>query len=56
MGHLTALSQRERSAILDVQGAELEGDVTTCEALAMVIARFGTVVGLAPRWHVQDRP
>ena len=56
MGHLTALSQRERTAILDVQGAEVERGVTTDEALAMVLARFGAVVGTAPQWYVQDRP
>jgi len=54
MDHLTALSQRERAAILDVQGAELEGDVTNGEALAMVLARVGAAYGTAPRWCVQD--
>jgi len=56
MGHLTALSQRERTAIIDVQGAEVERGVTNGEALAMVLARFGAVVGAAPQWYVQDRP
>jgi len=56
MGHLTALSQRERAAIVEVQEAELERDVTNGEALAMVLARFGAVFGTAPQWYVQDRP
>lgn len=56
MGHLTALSQRERAAIVKVQEAELERDVTAGEALAMVLARFGAVVGTAPQWYVQERP
>jgi hypothetical protein len=56
MGHLTALSQRERAAIVEVQKAELERDVTNGEALAMVLARFGAVFGTAPQWYVQDRP
>jgi uncharacterized protein (DUF983 family) len=56
MGHMTALSQRERAAIVEVQEAELERDVTNGEALAMVLARFGAVFGTAPQWYVQDRP
>jgi hypothetical protein len=56
MGHLTVLSPRERAAIVDVRGAELEGGVVNGEALAMVLARFGAVYGTAPKWHVQDRP
>ena len=56
MGHLTALSQRERAAILDVQEAQLEPGITTGEALVMVLSRFGAVSGTAPRWYVQDRP
>lgn len=56
MGHLTALSQRERTAIVEVQEAELERDVTNGEALAMVLARFSEVFGTAPQWYVQDRP
>jgi hypothetical protein len=55
MGHLTALSQRERAAIVEVQEAELERDITNGEALAMVLARFGAVFGTAPQWYVQDR-
>ncbi len=55
IGHLTALSQRERAAIVEVQEAELERDVTNSEALAMVLARFGAVFGTAPQWYVQDR-
>ena len=55
MGHLTALSQRERAAIVAVQRAELEHDVTNGEALALVLARFGAVQGTEPRWYVQDR-
>jgi hypothetical protein len=56
MAHLTALSQRERTAIVDVRGAELERGDTNGEALAMVMARFGAVVGTAPQWYVQGRP
>jgi hypothetical protein len=56
IGHLTALSQRERAAIVEVQEAELERDVTNSEALAMVLARFGAVFETAPQWYVQDRP
>ena len=56
MGHLTALSQRERAAIVEVQESELERDVTTGEALAMALARFGAVVGTTPQWYVQERP
>ena len=56
MGHLTALSQRERAAIRDVQGAELARGVSNGEALAMVLAKHGMVFGLEPRWHAQDRP
>lgn len=55
MGHLTALSQRERAAIAAVQRAELEHDVTNGEALALVLARFGAVLGSEPQWYVQDR-
>jgi hypothetical protein len=56
MGHLTALSQRERAALVEVQGAELERDVTTGEVLAMTLARFGAVAGTTPQWYVQERP
>jgi hypothetical protein len=56
MGHLTALSQRERAAIVEVREAELERDVTNGEALAMVLARFGAVFGTASQWYLQDRP
>ena len=56
IGHLTALSQRERAAIVEVQEAELERDVTNSEALAMVLARCGAVFETAPQWYVQDRP
>lgn len=55
MGHLTALSQRERAAIAAVRRAELEHDVTNGEALALVLARFGAVLGSEPQWYVQDR-
>lgn len=55
MGHLMALSQRERAAIVEAQEAELERDVTNGEALAMVLARFAAVFGTAPQWYVQDR-
>src|SRR5665647_3095292 len=55
-GGLAALRQRERAAIVEVQKAELERDVTNGEALAMVLARFGAVLGTAPQWYVQDRP
>ena len=56
MGHMAALSQRERAAIVDVRGAELEPGVTNGEALAIVLARFGAAVGTVPRWYAQDRP
>ena len=56
MGHLAALSQREHAAILRVEGAVLEDDVTNGEALAMVLAGYGRVFGTEPRWYVQDRP
>jgi hypothetical protein len=56
MGHLAALSERERAAIVKVQDARADGDVTTGEALAMVLTRYGMVFGTEPRWYVQDRP
>ena len=56
MGHLTALSQREHAAIVQVQEAELERGVTTGEALAMTLTRFGAAVGTTPQWYVQERP
>lgn len=56
MGHLTALSQHERAAIVKVQDASVDREVTNGEALAMVLARYGMVFGAQPRWYVQDRP
>ena len=56
MGHLTALSQREHAAVVQVQEAELARDVTTGEALAMTLTRFGAAVGTTPQWYVQERP
>ena len=56
VGHLTALSQRERAVIRDVQGAELARGVSNGEALAMVLAKHGMVFGSEPRWYAQDRP
>jgi hypothetical protein len=55
MGHLTALSPRERGAISQVQRGRLQPGVTYGQALVLVLARMGASAG-TPAWYVQDRP
>jgi hypothetical protein len=64
VGHVTALSAREAAAIDAVEASKVAaggGELTTAEALQLVLKKYGTTAaaegGAArPQWYAMDRP